>query len=231
MAYIEWLQARLNAHGAALVVDGDWGRASIAALKTFQQGAGLAVTGTATAASVAALRAAPAGRTGAVSVPPAETMPPWMAEIDRRRGLNEIRDNAALTAFLKIGRFLGNPKNLPWCGDCVESAFAKALPEEVLPKNPFFAQNWAGFGRKVPAIVGAVGVIRWSARAGHVGIVAGLEGDTVVLLGGNQSNAINCRGFAQRNFIAFRWPISFPIRPYPALAGTAPALGNLAETR
>lgn len=232
MTFEKWLQTRLNVHGARLVVDGDWGRNSIAALKAFQAKRRLSVSGVADKATVDALRLAPPQSNATISPPPAEVMPPWMAEMHRRSGLHEVRDNAALIDWLKIGRYLGNPKTLPWCGDAVESAIAKVLPEEPLPSNPFWAQAWKNFGRDVSEpIVGSIGVIRWSASAGHVGIVAGVSGSTVNLLGGNQSNAINVTGFARSKFIAFRWPSTYAVKAYPALKGTALASGGLAGTR
>lgn len=227
MDFIMWLQRRLNAHGANLTVDGDWGRRSIRALRTFQETRGLPPTGTATQATVQLLKddAEPAAPTLA------DQMPPWLAEMHRRSGLHEVRDNAALSSFLKIGRYLGNPANLPWCGDAVESCIAKTLPNEALPANPFFAQSWATFGHDAKGpLVGSIGVIRWSATAGHVGFVARVSGSTVYLLGGNQSNAINITGFARSRFIAFRWPVSYPVVKCPPLTDVAPKAGA-AETR
>lgn len=231
MDFIKWLQGRLTAHGYPLVANGDWGRVSIATLIAFQKANGLEPTGLADRKTVDALSKTP-DAVGSISIPPKEIMPPWMAELHRRMGLNEVRDNAALTAFLKIGRWLGNPKDLPWCGDAVESSIAKALPNEALPENPFFAQSWAKFGKEVgQPIVGAIGVIRWSASTGHVGIVAGVDGSTINLLGGNQSNAINVTGFARSKFIAFRWPKTFPVKAFPPLKGKAIGIANEGATR
>ena len=99
-------------------------------------------------------------------------MPPWLLEMNRRMGLHEGRDNRALSAWLRIGRFLGDPAKLPWCGDAVETAIVKTLPDEPVPSNPFWAQAWKAFGIDAGGpIVGSIGVIRWSAKAGHVGIV------------------------------------------------------------
>lgn len=228
MTFVAWLQGRLTAHGFPTVADGDWGRASIEALKSFQKSRGLNVSGVADTITIKALRLNPDAPATAVA-PPTEDMPPWMAEMHRRMGLHEVRDSAVLTAFLKIGQFLGNPASLPWCGDAVESVIAKTLPSEPLPANPFFAQNWAKFGTdvKVP-LVGAIGVIRWSANSGHVGIVAGIDGQKVHLLGGNQSNAINVSSFDRSKFIAFRWPKTHSVKAYPPLKGKA--TGILTET-
>lgn len=231
MDFYKWLQSRLTAHGYPLAINGDWGRVSIAALVAFQKANGLTASGMADRKTVATLSRTP-DTPGNIVVAPRETMPPWMAEMYRRMGLHEVRDNAALTAFLKIGRFLGNPANLPWCGDCEESAIAKTLPLEPLPENPFFAQSWAKFGIDVGyPIVGAIGVIRWTPTSGHVGTVAGVNGDTVNLLGGNQSNAINITGFARSKFVAFRWPKTFPVKAYPPLKGKAIGIANEGATR
>lgn len=234
MTFIAWLQERLVAHGAKIGVDGDWGRSSIAALEAFQAGVGLPVTGVADARTVKALKLDPV-RPHLTTVMPvaasATNLPPWMAEMHRKMGLDEVRDNVALIDWLKIGRYLGNPKDLPWCGDAVETCIAKTLPREPLPSNPFYAQAWASFGIDVEApIVGAIGVIRWTPISGHVGIVAGVSGSRVNLLGGNQRDAINIASFPRGKFIAFRWPASFPIQHYPPLQGTA-ALADLAGTR
>lgn len=220
-----WLQKRLVDHGANILVDGDWGRNSISALEAFQKRKRLRVTGVADAPTIEALRKpetpADPPPPGAAH-PPEEVMPPWMAELHRRMGLHEVRDNAALTDFLKIGKWLGNPKDLPWCGDAVESALSKTLPREALPSNPFWAQGWNTWGVDVKQpIVGSIGVIRWTARTGHVGFVAGVSGSRVNMLGGNQSNSISVASFPRSKFIGFRWPQTFPLKSYPALQGTA----------
>lgn len=234
MTFVAWLQERLVAHGARIGIDGDWGRNSISALEAFQKSKGLSVTGVADQKTVAALRASPRADGTATPVPMAAAstnMPPWMAEMHRKMGLHENWDNAVLSAWLRIGRYLGNPSDLPWCGDAVESCIAKTLPRETLPSNPFFAQAWKGFGIDATGpIVGSIGVIRWNASSGHVGFVAGVDGDRVNLLGGNQSNAINISSFPRSKFIAFRWPSTFPIQHYPALQGRA-ASADLTSTR
>ena len=238
MTFEHWLQTRLNAHGARLSVDGDIGRATIAALKAFQEFHGLRETGIADAATIKALRAAPTTVNDGLIIkgnpspaPPAATLPPWMYELVRRMGLHEARDKAELTEFLKLGKFLGDPAKLPWCGDAVESAFAKTLPDERLPSAPFFAQNWAGFGKKVEPMVGAVGVIRWSASAGHVGFISSVSSTRIGMVGGNQSNAITNATFPRSKFIAFRWPTTFPVKAYPTFTGAAIDGGGIVSTR
>lgn len=233
MNFETWLQSRLTAHGHPVGINGDWGRVSIEGLKAFQKKMGLPITGVADRASVDALKIDPDAPEPSQNVtPPAETMPPWMAEMHRRMGLHEVQHKANLIDFLRIGKFLGDPASLPWCGDAVESCIAKVLPAEPLPANPFWAQGWAAFGISARApIVGSIGVIKWSVSSGHVGFVAGIDGAKVVLLGGNQSNAITLASFPREKFIAFRWPKTFPIKAYPALRGKATAILTEGATR
>ena len=232
MTFEKWLQSRLVAHGAKIVVDGDIGRATVAAMKKFQTERNLPVTGFADAATVAALRTdrLPATTISAEPVP-AATLPPWMYELVRRMGLHEVHDKAALTEFLKIEKFLGDPARLPWCGDAVESAIAKALPDERIPSAPFFAQNWKSFGREVEPMVGAVGVIAWSSSAGHVGFVSEVTPSQIGMVGGNQSNRISNARFPRSKFIAFRWPASYPVTSYPTFNGATADAGGFAGTR
>lgn len=230
MTFVEWLQSRLVAHGYKIRVDGSNGGETKAALLSFQRAAGLKQTAAADPDTVAALRMNPKQPSALPAPAPDEPMPPWMAEMHRRMGLHEGRNNASLIEWLKIGKYLGDPKELPWCGDAVETCFAKELPLEPLPANPFWAQGWIKFGKGLAdPHVGAVGVIRWSASAGHVGIVAAAKAAQVCLLGGNQSNAITLAWFPRSKFIGFRWPTTFPFKVYPSLKGGA--AGDMAGTR
>lgn len=233
MKFEEWIQRRLVAHGYKIDIDGAIGHGTTNAIAAFQKRNGIRQTGTATDETIQALRANASKSEGAPESPPSEIMPPWMSELYRRRGIHEKRDNAVLTSFLKIGKFLGDPAKLPWCGDAIETAIIKTLPKETVPNNPFWAQAWKDWGVECGPIPGAIGVIRWNARSGHVGIVANYDRQRgrVLLLGGNQSDSINLTWFGYDKFIAFRWPKSFPMKAYPALSASGAPIGNLTGTR
>lgn len=230
-SFVKWLQSRLNLHGAMprLSMDGDFGALTRRALIKFQTSEGLDQTGIADAATVAALRNfRNTDSTVSLAPKPDERFPIWLEEMTRRMGLHEVKDNARLSDWLKIGKYLGNPKNLPWCGDAVETCFAKTMLHEPLPSNPFWAQGWARFGRHLdnPA-TGAVGVIRWSSRSGHVGFVIDWNDTQIKLRGGNQSNAINDRWFPRSKFIAYRWPSTVPFKSYRTVSGKASTAGYI----
>lgn len=221
------------AHGYKIAIDGVIGAETIGALRSFQKARRFRQSGLADSKTVNALRREPGKKeTNPSARPPDQIMPPWMAEMHRRMGLHEVRDNAALSRWLRIGKYLGNPKNLPWCGDAVETCIVKTLPDEAVPNNPFWAQAWRNFGLDTNGVkVGAIGVIRWSSRAGHVGIVADWTRNKVTLLGGNQSNRINLASFPRHKFIAFRWPRTFPFETYPPLTAKAAGGGGASGTR
>lgn len=234
MTFEQWLQSRLAAFGYDVgTISGSFGARSRAALTKFQEDRRLRVTGVADAPTVASLRLRPPGESKPVPAAPVERMPPWMAEMYRKKGLHETGDNSELSAWLRIGKFLGNPAKLPWCGDAIESAIVKTLPTEPVPDNPFWAQGWAKFGAKAPpGAVGSIGVIRWSAKAGHVGVVAEYDArrQRVKLLGGNQSNAITLSWFPLTKFIGFRWPKTAPYKVYPTLNDDGTS-GSMSGTR
>ena len=126
------------------------------------------------------------------------------------RGKHERTDNAELRAWLRSdGATLGDPAKLPWCGDAVETAIKRALPNEPIPQNPYLARNWLDFGVEVPLTKWAVCVFwrgRRSGISGHVGFVAGEDATTVHVLGGNQSNAVTITRISKKRLLGCRWP-------------------------
>ena len=86
-----------------------------------------------------------------------------------------------------------------------------------------------GFMALMPCgpLIGSFGVIRWSAKAGHIGVVANYDRKTgmVTLLGCNQKNRIGYDSFHIRHFIAFRVPPSEEGKIYAPFAGTRPSSG------
>lgn len=153
---------------------------------------------------------------------------PWMAEINKVLGLHETRDNRVLSEWLRSdGATLGDPSKLPWCGDAVETAVKRGLPNEVLPpvlrENPYWARNWAKFGVLCGEVYGAVVSFK-RGSGGHVGFLVGLnqERNLFRVRGGNQSNMINDTWIEASRLMenGTRWPSSYPLskaKPAPIL--------------
>lgn len=209
------IQRRLKALGYNPgPLDGIMGRLTTAAIAAFQKAEGLAVKwpGTIGPKTIAALFGAPsAGKPPAVE--PAVAFP-WYALALRKKGLHEGRDYTALSQFLKSdGKTLGDPRQLPWCGDFVETCFAVSLPGEALPVNPYLARNWLKFGKAIKPTLGAV-LVFWrgtpNGTSGHVGFAAGESAANYYVLGGNQSNAVTIAPIAKSRLLGARWPATVP---------------------
>ena len=239
MTFEKWLQSRLVAHGFDIKIDGRIGPATKQAIRDFQRKKRLAVTGSANDETVEKLRGA-SKKVGEKKrqLKRSASMPPYIAEATRRMGLHERTDNGTLSRFMrKYGKFLGNPANLPWCGDFVESCILATLDEKV-PDNPFWARAWAGFGIDAGGPkVGSIGVIGWKRGGGHVGFVVDYDHkrQRVKLRGGNQRNSVNDSWFALNGrsgkFIAFRWPETYPMKTYAPMGGKASSGGGRGATR
>lgn len=79
------------------------------------------------------------------------------------------------------------------------------LPTERLPTNPLSALAWADFGIDAAPAPGAVLVFR-RPGGGHVGLYAGENADSYVVLGGNQGNRVKLSNVEKSRCVAIRWP-------------------------
>lgn len=189
-------------------VDGIMGRRTIAAIMAFQRANGLDVDGIVGPATAEALFGEPS------DAGPLEGRP-WYDLALTKKGLHEKRDNRELREFLRLdGSTLGDPAQLPWCGDFVETCLALTLPNEILPGNPYLARNWAKFGIPCEPNIGAV-LVFWrgspEGSSGHVGFYAGEDRKRFYVLGGNQSNAVTIAPIAKERLLASRWPKTAPV--------------------
>lgn len=157
---------------------------------------------------------------------------PWLAEAAKVMGLHEIRDHARLSAWLKSdGKTLGNPAKLPWCGDFVDTALERALPDEPRPgplgENPYWALNWAHLGVTCSPLYGAVAAFK-RPSGGHVGFLVGEDATHYLVRGGNQGNTVSDTWIAKSRCQAIRWPSTYPNprAPLPKLKRNGPVSTN-----
>lgn len=137
---------------------------------------------------------------------------PWITEAEKMIGLHEVMDNDKLRAWLRSdGPTLGDPAKLPWCGDFVETAIKLSLPKEPIPKNPYLARNWQGWGEDAARRYGAV-IVFWRGRRagtqGHVGFATAIDEarGLVEVLGGNQGNEVSRAWLGMDRILAWRAP-------------------------
>lgn len=165
-----------------------------------------------------------------VEIEPSDHPLPWLAYAYGALGLHETRDNAALKAFLRSdGPTLGDPSELPWCGDFAETCVKLGLPTEPFDgrvgRNPYLARNWTDFGVPVGPSLGAICFFWRGTRhgtAGHVGFAVGQDEHRVFVLGGNQGNAVTVAPLSKERLLGYRWPRTSPFQPTPLPRMTAP---------
>jgi uncharacterized protein (TIGR02594 family) len=198
------VQARLAALGIDPgPIDGDYGPRTRAALEAFQRSKGLEVDGLVGPATLAALGLG----AGAASAPSGE--PPWLKAGRGYVGTKEIvgpKHNPAVVDLWKKAQVPGvNDDETPWC-----AAFVSAVLEEsgVRSARTGWARGYLAWGKRVgAAAVGAIVVFERGPNAGHVGFVVGQDqAGRLLVLGGNQSNAVTIAPFDRGRVLGFRWP-------------------------
>lgn len=150
----------------------------------------------------------------------------WLIEARRHIGVKEVPGKANSPTIQKwlLGlKAWWADDATPWCGvfagHCIKSA---GLP---LPKHWYRAKDWLNWG--VPLTKPTEGCIVVFERqgGGHVGFVVGKDSaGNLMVLGGNQGDAVNIRPFAMSRVSGYRWPDSLPPR-----IGSLPLLASNGE--
>ncbi|CUH68708.1 Putative peptidoglycan binding domain protein [Thalassovita gelatinovora] len=231
---VRWLQRALKTLGFNPgPIDGIKGPRTDAAIVAFKHRFGFRQRPYLGPITLAALRDAVVEAMPTRFGPDTAPEPPWMVEISKFIGLHEVRDNAAVRAWLRSdGATLGDPAQLPWCGDAAATALKKALPDEAWPDrleaNPYWARNFTGFGIACRDVYGAVFVFS-RGKGGHVGFAIGrsADGSRYRIRGGNQGDMIRDSWMAASRVLARRWPATWPAayqRPLPVLDASGAVL-------
>lgn len=140
-------------------------------------------------------------------IPSGTFEPPWLIWARRYIGTVEIHGPTSepLVEWFHAATTGGAAgDDVPWCS----SFLCRAMQDQGMdhPRSKS-SQAWRNWGAGVGPILGAVAVLSYGAGRGHVGIVTGrtLAGG-VVLLGGNQGNAVSIKAFPTSRIIGYRWP-------------------------
>lgn len=137
------------------------------------------------------------------------TEPPWLEHARRHLGVREVpgmRHEPLILAWWRAIKRGGiKDDETPWC-----AAFVGAMLEAVGLMSTRFegARSYATWGQPLPyAAMGAIVVLWRRGGGGHVGFEVGRDAvGNVMLLGGNQSNAVSVAAFSPARIVARRWP-------------------------
>jgi uncharacterized protein (TIGR02594 family) len=166
-----------------------------------------------------------------------ESAAPWLevAEAAKGAGVDERNPSCKSTIldYFDATDFSPKPTSVttPWCGafaaHCTKASGNRTVAASV-PKGAAAAANWKTWGTALPwpspsIPEGAVVVL----SPNHVGFFAGLDGDRVILLGGNQSDRVDRTPFPRSQVVAVRW---LNPGPTPTTAGTG-TVGTLSAAQ
>lgn len=145
--------------------------------------------------------------------PTGEHEVPWLALARRELGQREVpgpESNPRIQEYLRAVP-LADARvvdETPWC-----SAFVNWCCREagVLRSNSAAARSWLKVGEECDERKGAIAVLWRGSRhgwQGHVGFVVGWDATRVLLLGGNQGNAVSEKWYPKSRVLDYRWPVS-----------------------
>ena len=94
----------------------------------------------------------------------------------------------------------------PWCGAFVGYVMGKAGLGKHVPSLYPSARSWANAGTKLAKPAYGCVVVFSRNGGGHVGFVVGRDKfGNLMVLGGNQGDAVNIKPFAVSRVLAYRW--------------------------
>jgi uncharacterized protein (TIGR02594 family) len=154
--------------------------------------------------------------------------PAWLAAAWRELGTRETAgggDNPRILAYFRDAGHGGiTHDSTPWC-----AAFLGACLERsgLASTRSLLARSYLDYADACAPRYGAIAVLSRGSdpAAGHVGFLLGATGESVVLLGGNQGDAVSVASFPAADVLAFRWP-----KAATQADADAPAVAPLFET-
>ncbi len=160
------------------------------------------------------------GEAEAPATPGGEVMPPWIREAYKHKGVTEtapmVRDDAFVRMLFQDQGLYDSwaidqtVSAANWCAAFVSYCLRKAGESALEGFNGIRALEYASYGTRVDRMVyGAIAVVQRSG-GGHVGFVVGKEGDNIIMLGGNQGNAVSEK-VETRQLVAYVVPSNWTI--------------------
>ena len=156
--------------------------------------------------------------------------PPWMARAWAELGQREVAgrsDNPRILEYYKdAGTDGATHDEVAWC-----AAFVGACLERsgIAGTRSLAARSYLEFGQPLDAArPGAIAVLSRGAdpALGHVGFWVGEEHGSILLLGGNQGDAVSVAAFDRSRLLGLRWPSATEVASTRGVAPASVAVGG-----
>lgn len=154
--------------------------------------------------------------------------PSWIIEAQRHIGQREIKGvnhNPLILRWWKAVKRGGiKTDEVPWC-----AAFVGAMLEAVGIVSSRFesAKSYLDWGRPLDSPVFGCVVVFQRDGGGHVGFVVGRDrAGNLLVLGGNQGDAVSIAAFDRARVVGYRWPTGVPLVPDSLSIAEAPVSRN-----
>jgi uncharacterized protein (TIGR02594 family) len=198
-------------------IDGIFGPRTSRAVINFKRAVGLRARDYVGAITLAALRKAVSSR-APVNPVIKEGEPKWLSRARMEIGVVEYpgaKHNPRVLGYWELAKLAFNSDETPWC-----AGFVGAMLEDVGIKSTRsgMARSYMQWGQPLSdPIPGAIAVF-WRGKrhgsSGHVGFVTGKDQrGNIMVLGGNQGDAVNVKPFSTIRVLGYRWPSAASMMP------------------
>ncbi len=145
----------------------------------------------------------------------------WIKEARKHIGQREVKGskhNPLILSWLKSLKAWWANDEVPWCG--VFTAECLRVGNRALPKHWYRASDYLNWGTRLDAPCYGCVVVFTRQGGGHVGFVVGKDKQgNLMVLGGNQSDAVSIAPFNVGRVSGYRWPPSATDVPMSPSAG------------
>lgn len=137
---------------------------------------------------------------------------PWIASARQYIGVREVpgpKNSTTIAGWLTRLKAWWSDDATPWCGTFAATCVTEA--GLTPPKDWYRAMAWLSLPVSLPRPAYGCVVVFTRQGGGHVGFVVGKDrSGNLMVLGGNQGDAVSVKPFPLIRVAGYRWPSAFP---------------------
>jgi uncharacterized protein (TIGR02594 family) len=134
----------------------------------------------------------------------------WMLIAKNEIGVKEVKGskhNPIIIKYHQATSLEAKTDEIPWCSSFVNWVINKS---GYTGTNSALALSWKTWGVEVEKpLYGSIAIIEYGEGRGHVGFVLGVQGNFVLILGGNQKDSVKVSKFNRSKFTKFVLPNNY----------------------